>query len=712
MDLPVELTLGNFVCAAEARLRQPLQPIVQWSRVGQPTCTIRSNAEFVHCIELIRGASIAESGIFRFFPAAATPITCTPSAATTSTALELPASRNVLELMVNGVMKTITDPSPSVLLVDFLRNTCGLTGTKIGCGEGGCGACTVAVKPMGSSQASVPINSCLRLLCNCDGLEITTVEGLGSEASGFSDVQKAIAEGNGSQCGYCTPGWVVNMSTLLEENSSPTRKEVEQRFDGNICRCTGYRPILEAFKDLACGPEEAEEKVIECRLDLNHCGDMEDIAGGAVKKSGCCKSSKKSTAPKKAAGGGGEGCCGGHGSAIATLHFTDKATGDEYWKPGSLKDLVAVLNVPRPGKTVQLVCANTGMGVAKYYDSSLTGQPAEGNHVSVDVTSVEELREVQAEAGGGLSVGASVTISALISALESHFGASDPCGVYAGVVRHLKRVANVQVRGAGSWGGNVAMAAKHAAFGSDVALVLAGLGATLDVAAGERMSVEAYLASGGTSVLVRAHFPAVAGKSQVWYSDKTAQRHVNSHAIVNAAVLLTLNGGSISDARVFVGGLFGGAVSCAAVEAAVVGKAVSSSTTLQAAVAALQGMAASIGVSPDGQNSAAYRLSLASAFLYKAFLTANASALPSDLISACAPFAAAEDRPTSTGAQTFSVNDPTSAPIGQFVPKLSAYVQVRERDLVNPSTSFVLMLWLYCMLHDESSSILWSSRIP
>lgn len=119
---------------------------------------------------------------------------------------------NVLVLSVNGATHSLRDPSPSLLLSDWLRSL-GLTGTKIGCGEGGCGACTVIV--MGSDSVPRVINACLRLLCACDGLAITTVEGLGSHDKGFSPAMAAIAHGQGSQCGFCTPGWVAAMTGLL-----------------------------------------------------------------------------------------------------------------------------------------------------------------------------------------------------------------------------------------------------------------------------------------------------------------------------------------------------------------------------------------------------------------------------------------------------------------------------------------------------------------
>ena len=126
------------------------------------------------------------------------------------------AADNELVFSVNGVEQRLRDPSPSMLLSGYLRSL-GLTGTKVACGEGGCGSCTVIA--VGDDGVPRPINACLRLLCACDGLSITTTEGLGSRAAGFSAVQAVIAKGHGSQCGFCTPGWVGAMSALLARHA-------------------------------------------------------------------------------------------------------------------------------------------------------------------------------------------------------------------------------------------------------------------------------------------------------------------------------------------------------------------------------------------------------------------------------------------------------------------------------------------------------------
>jgi len=192
----------------------------------------------------LRGQVAAPTEAVRYYaaPMQASPLPPPPAAPPT----------NELMLSVNGQKHVLRDPSPSLLLSDWLR-AAGLTGTKVGCGEGGCGACTVIA--VGADGVPRAINACLRLLCACDGLAVTTIEGLGSRSKGYSAAMTAIAEGQGSQCGFCTPGWVSAMSALLASHAKagaaggPSPKQIEEALDGNLCRCTGYRPILQAFKE-------------------------------------------------------------------------------------------------------------------------------------------------------------------------------------------------------------------------------------------------------------------------------------------------------------------------------------------------------------------------------------------------------------------------------------------------------------------------------
>ncbi|KAL4225354.1 hypothetical protein ACF0H5_016043 [Mactra antiquata] len=127
------------------------------------------------------------------------------------------------------------------------------TGTKEGCGHGGCGSCTVMISKYihdNDQLVHYTVNACLFPLCAVHGLAITTVEGVGNPNTGLHDIQKRMVQSHALQCGYCTPGFVMSAFALLRNNPNPTRDEVERAFEGNLCRCTGYRPILAAFDSL------------------------------------------------------------------------------------------------------------------------------------------------------------------------------------------------------------------------------------------------------------------------------------------------------------------------------------------------------------------------------------------------------------------------------------------------------------------------------
>ena len=125
-------------------------------------------------------------------------------------------------------------------LARTLRETLGLTGTKIGCDLGECGACTVIMD-------GKPILSCMTLTVECDGKEITTIEGIGDPIIGkLHPVQKAFIDHDGLQCGFCTPGMIIQAKTLLENNPSPTEQEVKEALSGNLCRCGAYEKIVQS----------------------------------------------------------------------------------------------------------------------------------------------------------------------------------------------------------------------------------------------------------------------------------------------------------------------------------------------------------------------------------------------------------------------------------------------------------------------------------
>jgi len=156
----------------------------------------------------------------------------------------------VIEFTVNGAPVEVDDP-PMARLLDVLRETLRLTGSKEGCGEGECGACTVLID-------GVAVNSCLVPVVQVQGTEVVTVEGL-AEDDRLSAVQQAFIQYGAAQCGICTPGFLVVAHAFLQENPRPTRREVREALAGNLCRCTGYQKIIDAVQAALAGTSRRQE---------------------------------------------------------------------------------------------------------------------------------------------------------------------------------------------------------------------------------------------------------------------------------------------------------------------------------------------------------------------------------------------------------------------------------------------------------------------
>jgi len=148
-------------------------------------------------------------------------------------------TRRLLSIVVNGRHRedAVADET---LLVDYLRDTAGLTGTKQGCDGGECGACTVLVD-------GLPRLACLTLTASCENARVETIEGL-AEAGRMSRLQQAFHERLGTQCGFCTPGMIMSSEALLRRNPAPSDAQIREALSGNLCRCTGYVKIIESVK--------------------------------------------------------------------------------------------------------------------------------------------------------------------------------------------------------------------------------------------------------------------------------------------------------------------------------------------------------------------------------------------------------------------------------------------------------------------------------
>jgi carbon-monoxide dehydrogenase small subunit len=148
-----------------------------------------------------------------------------------------------INFVLNGFEVAVTVEAHK-RLIDVLRGPLGHTGTKEGCGEGECGACTVIV----DGRA---VNSCLYPALEAEGKSITTIEGLRSSDNQLSVIQRAFVEHGGIQCGFCTPGMIMSAKALLDSNPDPTEAEIRDALVGNLCRCTGYVQIIESVKSAA-----------------------------------------------------------------------------------------------------------------------------------------------------------------------------------------------------------------------------------------------------------------------------------------------------------------------------------------------------------------------------------------------------------------------------------------------------------------------------
>lgn len=317
------------------------------------------------------------------------------------------------------------------------------------CLEAGCGACMVTLKglhPVTKVQTTWAANSCTQSVYACHGLDVITIEGLGSTKTGLHSLQKRLADFNGTQCGYCSPGMVMNMFSLMEsKGGSVTMEEVENSFGGNICRCTGYRPILDTFKSFAVDADESLLKM---------CADIEDFNGTKTcPKSGQPCSGKCSAADKV------------DSNQPLSFFFEDER---EWHKVYDLKQLFTVMGAIKY-RPYQLVAGNTGHGIYRRSNDS---------RVFVDITSVSELRRHKVS-GDKLELGGCVTFAETIEIMKRVARDCKGFEYLNEVVRHFELIANVAVRNAGTLAGNLSLKYANLDFPSDLFVTMEAVGAKI-----------------------------------------------------------------------------------------------------------------------------------------------------------------------------------------------------------------------------------------
>ncbi|KAM7258066.1 hypothetical protein ACFE04_013807 [Oxalis oulophora] len=388
--------------------------------------------------------------------------------------------RTSVVFAVNGQRFQISAPGldPTTTLLEFLRSQTSFKSVKLGCGEGGCGACVVLLSKYDPSLDKVDdftVSSCLTLLCSIDGCSITTSEGLGSTINGFHSIHQRFAGFSATQCGFCTPGMCVSLCSALvnaEKTDRPnppqgfsklTVSEAEKATLGNLCRCTGYRPIADTCKSFAAHV------------------DMEDLGFNSFWKKGETKEEMASKLPLYTPS---------HRDTFPEfLKKEIKSNGhldleSNFWyTPVSFEELQHLMAANNT--RIKLAAGNTGIS---YY------KELEWHDKFIDLRRITQLSIIK-RGENGIEIGATVTISKAIEALKQNQGKNSSEMVFEKVADHLEKVASVFVRNMATVAGNLILAQKYS-FPSDIATVLLALDSLVNIitlSKHENISLEEFL---------------------------------------------------------------------------------------------------------------------------------------------------------------------------------------------------------------------------
>ena len=437
---------------------------------------------------------------------------------------------------LNGDTVRVADAAPAETLLDWLREARGLTGTKEGCNEGDCGACSVIVT--GADGVPKALNACILFLPQLHGKAVRTVEGLAGPEGALHPVQQAMVEHHGSQCGFCTPGFVTTMAAA----HAAGRKDHADQVAGNLCRCTGYAPILRAARAAESAPVPAwmAEELPEA-------------------------------APAQGPG----------------------------WVLPRSADALAAWYAANPGATLVAGATDVGLWVTKQLRDIA---PVAFLHECHDLKGVE----IGADT---IRIGAMTDMETLRHALAPHF---------AGFAEMLRRYGSVQVRHAATIGGNIANGSPI----GDSPPALIALGATLHLRKGDArraLPLEDFFLDYGKQDRAPGEFveavtiPRQPDRLRVY---KLSKRFDQDISAVCGAVNLTVEGGTVTAARIAFGGMAGTPKRAAGAEAALLGRPWAEDTVR----AAMDALGADYTALSDMRASAAYRMEAARNMLLRVWL--------------------------------------------------------------------------------------------
>ena len=526
---------------------------------------------------------------------------------------------DTLRFYLNGTKVVIDSASidPEITLLEYLRGI-GLTGTKLGCAEGGCGACTVVISQLNPTTRKLyhaSVNACLAPLVSVDGKHVVTVEGIGNVKNPHP-AQERIAMGSGSQCGFCTPGIVMSLYALLRNESDPSELEVEEAFDGNLCRCTGYRPILDAAqtfsKNKACGKATAN--------------------GGG----GCCMENGNNDAAT--------GCCmertnGSDGDqpikrftppgfieynpdtqlifppALRKHEFKPLAFGNKrkrWYRPVTLNQLLEIKSVYPSAK---IIGGSTETQIEiKFKAMQYTA--------SVYVGDIAELRQYSFN-DDHLEIGGNVVLTDLedicLKAVD-HYGPvkGQP---FKAIYKQIRYFAGRQIRNVGTPAGNLATASPISDLNpvfvaSNTMLVAKSLHEETEIPMSQFFKGYRTTALAPDAIIASLRIPVAREKGEYLRAYKQAKRKDDDIAIVNAALRVSLNQEyAVESVDLVYGGMAATTIAAREAVAYLKGKTWTDPATLEGVMNALENdFDLRFGV-PGGM--ATYRKSLALGFFYR-----------------------------------------------------------------------------------------------
>ncbi len=457
---------------------------------------------------------------------------------------------DTIRFLLGGEPHAVSGLSPTTTVLQYLRRQARLTGTKEGCAEGDCGACTVMVSApdgQGGLEHSA-VNACIQFLPSLHGRAVSTVEHLANHDGSLAPVQQALVDLHGSQCGFCTPGFVVQLHTAWRNGTLSDRQAVRDAISGNLCRCTGYGPIVEAGLRAAETPVPADALRREAAL-AERLARLDD-------------------------------------DMLSYAH-----DGQRWFTPRTLDELATVY-AAHPDATIVAGTTDVGLWVTKQHRRLGT---------LIDVTRVPDLRRIE-DAAGGLRIGAAVTHGAAHRALAE---------LHPDLGELMRRFAGLQIRTAGTVGGNIANGSPI----GDLPPALIALDATLVLNRGgvrRSLPLEAFFLAYGRQdrspgeFVERVEVPRLAPDMR-FACHKLSKRFDSDISAVMAAFRITERGGRVTEARLAFGGMAATPKRAPSAEAALVGRAFDA----EAAEAAAAALAADFTPLDDMRASAGYRLTAA-----------------------------------------------------------------------------------------------------